>query len=197
MTWFYKFLDYPHIPDELVEQSLSQLYSKELFQMPQNDMQINWNHARTVEIHTDGVVKKNAPTISWDLQGDIVNWFKTNISEKFANLRVSTTEPDGFNKDTQAAHRDLSRNYTLMYIIDCGGDAVRTAWYVENGKPVIRERGERCDDHRKLELLAEVIIPERTWCLVNATILHAVHNFVRPRRAIQAGFFDLDGLTIE
>jgi hypothetical protein len=195
--WFYKFLDLPHIPDSLVEGALAQLYSKELFQMPQNDMQINWDHARNTMIHTDGVEKKNAPTISWDLEGEIVDWFRENVNKNFHNLRVSTTEPDGFLKDTQAAHRDLSRDYTLMYMVDSGGDNVRTAWYHEEGKPIVRGRGERCDDHRKLTLLAETVIPVRTWCLVNATVLHAVHNMVKPRRGIQAGFFSLDGLNIE
>ena len=192
MHWFYKFLDLPPVPQDLLDGALSQLYSKELFQMPQNDLQINWDHSRNTNIHTDGVVKKNAPTISWDLEGDIVDWFRANINENFHNLRVSTTEPDGFLKDTQAAHRDMSRDYTLMYMVDTGGDNVRTAWYQEEGKPIVRNRGERCDDHRKLTKLEETVIPERTWCLVNATILHAVHNMSRPRRGIQAGFFNLE-----
>lgn len=196
MIWFYKILDYPQIPENLIQSALSHLYSTELFQTPQNDLKINWDYTRKAIIHTDGVEKINAPTIGWDLNDEIKAWFNTNISSNIANLRVSTTEPDGFLKDTQGAHRDMSRNYVLTYLLDTGGDNVKTCWYQEEDKPIIRDRGERCNDHRKLTLLEETIFPLRSWCLVNGTILHAVHNMTRPRKSIQAGFFELDDLNV-
>jgi NAD(P)-dependent dehydrogenase (short-subunit alcohol dehydrogenase family) len=116
--------------------------------------------------------------------------YATDLSQR---VSVSNSTPE---KDTNGAHCDLSRNYTLLYLLDSGGEDHQTVFYQEQDKPIQRSNGERCPDHSRLTIIDSIKVPLRKWVLLNATILHGVINIPKPRISIQVGLNSVVGLGL-
>lgn len=197
MNWFYKVLpNLPHVPDHLIDRAYAQM-DTELEQMPQGERQIDWNKITTDTIIVDGVEKINAPNLAYSLDDEMRNWVHANITDKsVVNIRIAKADTGKDGKDTNGAHCDLSRNYSLIYLLDGGGPNHSTVFYHERGKPLMRNNGDRCNDHSLLDIVGVLQIPLRTWTVIQTRILHGVRNIPSPRISIQVGLNSVEGLGI-
>jgi hypothetical protein len=192
--WFYKVLDLPPVPEQLETAALALLpdLTDEIksyghladvrkaqgFNSKSNHMSI------TRKIIKDGKQISHAPNLAADLDQDAVRWAKANIAEDFLHIQLSWTPK---NRRESGAHSDATRNYTLIYLLDPGGDNVITTFYKEKDQPLHRPNKTFVDYYSLLDKVASVRIKPRTWTVLNSTILHGVENIERPRYAIQIG----------
>jgi hypothetical protein len=197
MTLFYKiFEDFPHVPEELIARAYAKIGS-ELSTLPEDKpIRYHWDAIKQEIITVDGVEKVNAPNMGYNLDDETVEWVHKNIIDRdITNIRVSVSNSTP-EKDTNGAHCDLSRNYTLLYLLDSGGEDHQTVFYQEQDKPIQRSNGERCPDHSRLTIIDSIKVPLRKWVLLNATILHGVINIPKPRISIQVGLNSVVGLGL-
>jgi hypothetical protein len=196
--WLYKILDdLPHVPQELIDRAYAKI-NTELEQMPSNsDQKIDWTKITTDKIIVDGVEKTNAPNLAYGLDEDVRDWVHKNITDRdIANIRIAATNTTAEN-DTNGAHCDLSRNYTLLYLLESGGPDHRTVFYREHGQPLWRKNGDRCNDHSKLDIVDSLQVPLRRWTLITTRVLHGVRNIPTPRISIQVGLNSVESLGVE
>jgi hypothetical protein len=198
MTLFYKiFDDFPHVPEEFISRAYDKI-GGELSTLPQDKpIKYHWDTIKQEILTVDGVEKVNASNMGYNLDDEIVDWVHKNIINKdITNIRISISNSTP-EKDTNGAHCDLSRNYTLIYLLDNGGEDHETLFYQEQDKPLVRNNGERCPDHSKLKIVERIKIPLRTWIVLNARILHGVINIPNPRISIQVGLNSVSGLNLD
>lgn len=122
-----------------------------------------------------------------DLPVAVVDWIKANIADDFVNIGVSITKATS---SYHGAHTDFTRAFTLLYLLEDSGPEAETVFYQEAGHPVIRPKmlGLRITDYSTLTEIESVVIPTRTWVILNADVIHGVRNITKDRRAIHIGF---------
>lgn len=93
-------------------------------------------------------------------------------------------------------HTDLRRRFALNYILDEGGEDVVTAWYRQEGQPLIRQikqKGQQTDtgnvDYDELTEVDRVVCRKGRWYLISTGILHDVDCVQTLRRSVSIGFF--------
>ena len=181
MTFFYKFLDLPPVPDHI-------MISIDFNRVPTGGDKdklgaykprklINW-YGRSFDAMVNNRVD-NCPAFNTWVQEHIVKDFKD------AGINyVIYNRDDGLESST-GGHTDCTRNYTLIYNIRTGGDKAMTCWWQEKEKPVYRERCLNAEDMDKLDLLEQVFIPEKTWTMIDTRILHSVEHLSSSRISFQ------------
>lgn len=202
MTFFYKELDLPPIPEELLVH-LPEISSE----TTAKDIGYGYRHFKNgVEIHSC--------TYSWTVidEGIMLSWLKQNIlpiqkhlADATVNIPVymqtaAPRHPDG---GAHIVHSDFRRIAGLNYHWALGGDAVVNRWYKEKGRPLLRrkmQRGLQSDSgHVKyddLEILEEVIIKKNCWYLINVSCLHDVQNITSTRQGITVPFISNKALEL-
>ena len=193
--WFYKELDLPDLPEPLETAALALLpdfinefrsYGHLADVTKLKNFNTKYNHmSLTRKIKKQGQEILHAPNLGVDLDQDTVKWAKAHIAEEFLHIQISWTPT---NRRESGAHSDATRNYTLIYLLDAGGNNVVTSFYQEKDQPLNRPNKTFVDDYGLLTKLATVCIKPRTWTVLNSTILHGVENIEHPRIAIQIGF---------
>ena len=119
-----------------------------------------------------------------DIDKEFYEWVHTNIHPEGFDCGVSFTNVK-FGKH-QGPHTDLTRNFTMLYLLDSGGPNTETVFYEEEGKPIVRtERQAVCNDFSKLRVLERVKFPLGKWVLLNAMCLHGVENIDTLRISFQ------------
>jgi hypothetical protein len=192
--WFYQELDLPALPETLETAALAFLpdFSHELKSYghlnsleKRKKFNTKYDHmSLTRRIIKQGQQILHAPNLAVDLDADTVQWAKTHIADEFLHIQISWTP---INRKESGAHSDATRNFTVIYLLDPGGDNVVTSFYQEKNQPLNRPHKTFVDDYSLLTKLATVCIKPRTWTVLNSTILHGVENIQRPRIAIQIG----------
>jgi hypothetical protein len=110
-------------------------------------------------------------------------WCKENITDTATEyaLSVSIIEPG---VDTLLPHTDRMRNYTLMYLLSGGGENHRTVFYKHINPNLIIERKQNYPYSDLIEV-DSIVVPLRTWTLLNAQQIHSVENIPGMRLALQ------------
>lgn len=112
-----------------------------------------------------------------------LSWTQKNISRHVQDIRLSITPPG---RSTWGPHCDRSRNWTMIYLLQTGGDDHETVfWRCRSDAEILREPGSHVNDYDLLDRIACVKIPLRTWTLLNGQILHSIENIGQGRVAIQ------------
>jgi hypothetical protein len=81
---------------------------------------------------------------------------------------------------------DARGNHVLQYLIDSGGSQVKTSWWQEDHKPLVREKIVTLNDDKTL--VAETEFVAGSWSIFRTDILHGVGIITTARRAITVGF---------
>jgi hypothetical protein len=193
--WYYRELDYPQMPEQLITAALDllpdlEVESKSYGHLSNINKLQNFNKnfqhmSLKRHMNIDGKKILHAPNLGVDLNAETENWARANIAEEFLHIQISWTPK---NRKMSGAHSDATRNYTMLYLLDTGGDDVITSFYQEKNQPVQRLNKTFVDDYDNLIKLAEIKVKPRTWTILNSTILHGVENIQHPRVAIQIGF---------
>ncbi len=134
-------------------------------------------------VRRDGVYKPSGHYQRCEVMPELVLWFNKNVTDEY--LHVSACQMYG--EHHNAPHTDTTRDYTLIYLVDLGGDDVTTVFYQEQGQPLHRPR--HCHPHYDtLDILIEYKLKLRTWYLLDSRIIHSVEGINGVRKSIQAGF---------
>lgn len=119
-----------------------------------------------------------------DINDEFYDWVHENIHPEGFDCGVSFT--NGALGSRQGPHTDLTRNFTILYLLESGGDNTETVFYEEIGEPIVRtQRQAVCNDFSKLRVLERVKFPLGKWVILNAMCLHGVENIDTVRVSFQ------------
>ena len=156
--------------------------------IPLNASSETFHQYLTISCDKDGQAVPNTVCTRHSINPDIESWARENISQEIAaiGLNCQGTEVGG----VAIPHTDRTRNWTLIWLLDTGGDNVSTVFWQEKGCTVERSGGYYPKSYNDLiELESHVLQPGR-WLLLNAKVIHSVENLQRTRKAIQIGFWE-------
>jgi hypothetical protein len=192
---FYVVMDHlPKIPQELVDIALDRVKSKEL-PATASTHQKDQNPIYERNFTRNGVTKLSRSNPRWGLEDVFSDWINKNITTEWKQLGVSTSivlkgSPHFVSEELsvdQVPHTDLTRHYTLMYLLAKGNEDQYTSWYQEPGYPLQRKRDVIMWESDHLKKLGSVIFPTHTWVMFNTNILHNAENVKNERIAIHVG----------
>lgn len=191
-NWFYKVLDIPAIPAEL-EQSLWQLFASPSLEQHRFTHEHYYNNTRPELAHKPGpgeaVGIRNGKTFAncrgarYGVNQQMVNWVNENITKDYVDTGIYVINGDV--ADTVLPHTDQTRNFSLLYLLEPGGDSTHTDFWQETGEGIHREMKTFSGDYSRNNLLLSVQWPLRTWILLNTNILHSVEELSRKRLQYQ------------
>ena len=149
----------------------------------------NWGNDFTARpLYKDGTVYHNAFNHSVFLDEECLTWSRANITKRAKDIRLSATLP-GLARC--GAHIDRTRNYTLMYLLETGGDDHQTVFYQEKGvNELFRPKEYHVDNYDDLSIVSVIRMEVNKWNLLQARILHSVENIIQGRRSIQISLDD-------
>jgi hypothetical protein len=195
MTYTYKVLDIPQVPDYLVKQAL------EIVAEDSKKKDIaNWHglpgyseyRHRKVQ-HLNGHVFITVGTTRYRVSEEFEEWVRENFSGTKTTL-CGVSVMDVNHSKTMAPHVDTSRNYTIQYLLDTGGSNVETVWWKEHGKPVVRpdlrqnyDPSSTIQDYSNLVEIDRIKAEPNVWISLHSAILHSIENLETPRIAFQVG----------
>jgi hypothetical protein len=132
----------------------------------------------------NGEIKSVTYQTRMDINKEFYDWVHENIHPEGFDCGVSFT--NGRFGTHQGPHTDLTRDFTLLYLLDAGGPETETVYYEEIGQPIVRtQRQAVCNDFSKLRVLERIKFPLRKWVLLNAMCLHGVENIEKVRVSFQ------------
>lgn len=202
-NWFYyKTLDLPKVPEHIVAQALDLAHDpdrcvpeKSLRYTPEkNIVRTYW--FRPVDVF--GETHPSRSVIRFDVGTEFGQWVKENITDDFldASLACSMSVKDNFADTVTGMHTDTTRSYLLMYVIEKTNDDQKTIWWQERGYPIVRENDLQIDHFNTVEQIEEAVFEQNRWVLMNARILHSVHNIKGNRFALHVSLTDDQALKI-
>jgi hypothetical protein len=174
----------PAVPDVFVQQALELATQK-----TENANADRYNNKYlSRQLKKDGVVLPSRYQHGILLGTDWEQWVQQNIMQNYHSTGVRISA-GASNATLHGAHVDGwisdSPTYKLYYLIDPGGDDVRTVFYREHGHPVERHSAWSnptcCNDYNDLVEIDSVKFPLTQWVLLNTGILHGVENITALR----------------
>ena len=129
----------------------------------------------------------NAVCTRHQLSAEAVTWINQYIASDYSNLGFNCHGPG-----TAIPHTDRTRNWTLMWLVDTGGDDVETVFWQEQGHPVVREPDCYPASYDNLIELYRTVIAPGQWVLLNSHVLHSIENMTSVRKSLQVGFWQND-----
>lgn len=185
---YFKILDLPHPPQWLldtIDQSARPEYDKFNPDAEHGHMGItdvtDWKHQQYKWIkpmHSN----KNARHLFDPLATE---WLLKNISGNF------NTDNSGwmFFDEEQLPHTDLTREWTILYNVESGGNDVELSFWQEPGHPIHRTTGHQTwDNTDNLILLEKINGPFNCWYLMHTSCIHAVKNMSAVRLNLQLSY---------
>lgn len=138
----------------------------------------------------------------WGIKQDLQDWLHNNITTNLALAGLQTmTWSEGHDQRKDVLPHCDRRNWAINFIIEPGGPAVTTSFYLEPGQPTFRPAGCRIDRHDKLIQVWSGVIEPGRWHIINTRVLHGVENVATQRRAVTIGinssnpFADIHGYS--
>jgi len=153
------------------------------------------NISKTSRVARRDIVITNEGTIkcSWYTNKKITNkLFLNHILSLFGSMLKDLKYPKIekqwiWGSSTSTPHTDIGRDYFYMYLLDTGGDQVKTNWYIEPSFPLERDWRPyltAMNDTRHLKKVHSTIFKPKTWYYFNSKIIHEVTNMTSTRTAI-------------
>jgi hypothetical protein len=178
----YKILDnLPSVPTQLIDLTLNYT-SQDIFDPYVQNPTIPYMDRTIVR---NDIEEQNKRFHKQSLHPQLFDWIKTNISDKFNGCSLAqTTVVRG---SMVAPHIDRTRKYTLMYLIQTGGEHHRTVFYEAIDSSINLSRGLQLE-YDQVKEIDSIVVPLYKWTLLNAFVPHSVENIPETRIAIQLGF---------
>ena len=193
MTFTYAYLDLPRLPDSLVAAAWASLeHNKNNHAVKVNNWLDRPGYAeyeyRDFTLR-DGSEVKTIKSHRYSISAEFDTWVQEHFDQDPAPCGVAVYDDYS---SFFAPHVDISRDYTIMYILDTGGDSVETSWYRQHGHPLLRPDLKSVFDPDRitknfdtLEEVDRVCLPLNQWVCINSAIIHAVENVKSTRVVIQ------------
>lgn len=138
---------------------------------------------------------KNSLYKRWPALPNLESWIKSNIPCNFNQIGIQEINP--VIKNTKLlVHCDKEpRRYTILYILDLGGENVFTNFYQEQNQPLVRNYGDVTNNLDNLQHIASAKFKTHQWVLLNGLIMHDLDPLERPRIAITGSIWDLKDIN--
>jgi len=191
MIFTYCFLDLPDPPQSIIDAAYKVLEDPSEQDRVNKLKQLPGYGAyqyRTIT-REDGTTFTTAGTHRYWISEEFEDWVREHFQQDPKGCGISVFDQVG---PSLAPHVDASRNFTVQYLLDCGGDNVETVWYREKGKDIVRpdlrsnfDPNATINSYDRVEEIDRIKLPLHCWGCLHANILHSVENVERPRIAIQ------------
>ena len=128
----------------------------------------------------------------------LYKWVNDNICADYLKLGVQSIENGDFDPhiDGRSPGDDCERQYSLLYVIDTGGnDSLGDPWtrfyktQSESVEPTFNVRNNKLYNRKDLTLVAECQFKKHTWNLINNQTIHSVDNITSTRICLALGFY--------
>jgi len=185
-TTYYQILSQlPKIPWELLTQSLKQLDHNEFVHSIQYDLRKEWQGLISYQRQgSTGLAKKlTKATVS----SELTSWIHNNIIQESQSIAFCKSLNDSPDSNNVIAHTDRKRPFTLIYLLESGGENHATVFYRLKDTTITIEPNMNFSDYDQLEEVDRVSIPLHTWTLLNAQQPHSIENIPNTRLSIQIG----------
>jgi hypothetical protein len=175
----------PSVPEHFVDAAL-ELKKYVNTDRPEDNLD-DWYKSRKLSIN--GEIVPVTYQTRLDVNREFYQWVHENIHPAGFDCGVSFT--NGRLGKHQGPHTDLTRDFTMLYLLEPGGPNTATYFYLEDGEPVERtQRQAVCNDFSKLTVLERVQFPLRQWVILNTMILHGVQDIENVRVSFQVSVND-------
>jgi hypothetical protein len=172
----YQKLDLPPIPDNLKAQAWKRVEQESVIF---NQHVLGNSHGRS--LFKDGEFFGTSTGLGLrKISDEFDQWIKSNIISEFLHIGLCVSDPS---MDHSGPHRDQSRDFALLYLLQAGSDNATTSYWKE--KPGIAAKNH--SDYDDLDLLDQVVIPLETWYIIDAKTTHSVENIKQGRITVQIG----------
>jgi hypothetical protein len=165
---YYQILEQlPKIPEQLIKQNVDKHFRTEsgLFAPINSD---SYKH----------LVRFSATEL-------LQSWISKHITKQFIKIELTAThDVADDNYDFFTPHTDSTRNYTLIYLLQSGGENHKTVFY-KHKNPNIEISRQLNFSHDDVIEVDSVQIPLHTWTILNAQEIHSVENIPHNRISIQ------------
>jgi hypothetical protein len=133
----------------------------------------------------NGNTQQRAVYRRYHLSEQAVAWVKEHIGEYSEMGSQLMRNGSAFTPHTDGG----KRRYILNYLVDAGGPDVETQWFQEKGQMLVRDcQPMQFPDASKLDLIKNVVIPEKTWSMLYGKIIHAVVGMTNKRIQLSISF---------
>jgi hypothetical protein len=180
MSKFYKKLDLPRIPDELINYDLDKFTFVE-----------DIGHGEKFQRDNQDIAPIKFK-YGYSTHEPLLQWIKTNIHPLTDTGLMCKTSYGTLEGSEHIIHNDIQKIAHLSYWTELGGDNVVTSWYWQKGKPLFRTKstgGKQSDDgvvpYDKLAKLESVVFEPHTWYLFSANVLHDARNITGTRMGFE------------
>jgi hypothetical protein len=143
-----------------------------------------------------GVLTETVKQCSVSLGVEFEEWSKDYIHPHPFEAGATVSVGNGF---IHGPHVDFRRRYNMVYVLNTGGDNVRTVWYRERGCPIERLHAAGPEgksywvkDYSHLEVIDDVVLEPGIWYLLNTKIIHSVENITGNRSMLTVSLPDMN-----
>jgi hypothetical protein len=143
---------------------------------------VDFKQLDQIVIKKDNQHFNNATNHTTLLDKDVLRWCHSNIGSEVIDARYSCTKPG---LAISGPHCDQTRNFTLIYLLETGGDDHCTVFFQEKHCDVLRVNGLRANDYSRLDEIARLQLPLNAWTILNARVLHGIENISQGRISLQ------------
>ena len=189
---FYKILDFPKLPDYLVNEILEVVNN-----LLNIDPKKHQDHAGYKDFKNRKLKKISGQEITsvsidrFRMSKSLDAWLKSHVHPLPRRQHIALYNSSS---SDMGPHVDPDRNTVWMYVIEPGGNNVETVWYQEIGQAVYRPdmqettesylNSAKCDYSQLVEL-ERFQIPQYTWVAIDSSVIHSVEGLTSNRLAIQ------------
>lgn len=174
MSNFYKALELPLIPTDLIP---------DLETLALGNVAPQWsNKPRSATLGNQHIDQDHYDR--FDISVELQTWVDQNITNEYCNIGLSYMHSGPIN----LPHTDFTRDATMLYLFDTGGDNVETKFWRKKDDPIHHSNGLTPTTYNDLELLDSVVLKSNCWNILDALCLHSVEGKTRPRISLQLGF---------
>lgn len=137
----------------------------------------------------DGTIRPFCTIRKYPFSDQFVDWVRENIYSAIDDvIPYQLGHQIWKDGDVIWPHTDGRRGeFVLIYLLDEGGDDVRTNWYHAEGKDIVLTPSVHFFKFDKLTTKLSMRLPVGKWTLNDTRILHSVHYLTRPRISITIG----------
>jgi hypothetical protein len=114
-----------------------------------------------------------------------IGWAQQNITKYAKDVRYTISTS---NRKSVGPHSDLTRSYTLIYVLEPGGNDTRTVFYQERSHNQLEHPlGVTINDYSLLDVIGNFKLPVNQWSLLNAQVIHSIEGLTGHRESVQIG----------
>lgn len=182
MTRFYKKLDLPSVPEQLIP-DFDRLLSDQIAPI--------WSNRPRTATRGQEIVEHSRYD-RFEISEELKHWVDTNITDSYKNIGISHM----WGASVNLPHTDHTRDVTMLYVFRPGGPSVETRFWQRQGYPIHHENKDNNYHYNEdqpttyddLILIDSVILESQQWYILDARCIHSVEGMTGSRISLQLGF---------